>query len=105
VSIVGGLGVGGSVYVANTLTASSFVNAGIGTPTIQSPGSIILDAQTEVKVLGSPFTLWSRTVSELASISTTIGALAYCTNESGGAVPVFYDGTNWRRVTDRNVIS
>ena len=103
--VAGGVSVGDSVYVANTVTAVTFANAGAGTPTIQSPSSIILDAQTEVKVLGSPFTLWSRTVSELALISTSVGALAYCTNESGGAVPVFYDGSNWRRMTDRNIIS
>lgn len=33
------------------------------------------------------------------------GATAYCTDETGGAVPVFYDGTDWRRVTDRAVAS
>jgi hypothetical protein len=93
----------------NTSTSQNptvtFANAGSGTPTIQSPSSIILDAQTEVKVLGSPFTLWSRTVSELVLISATVGAMAFCTDESGGAVPVFYDGSNWRRMTDRNIIS
>lgn len=31
------------------------------------------------------------------------GAIAYCSNETGGAVQVFGDGTNWRRVTDRAV--
>ena len=103
--VTGGVSVGDSVYVANTVTAVTFANAGSGTPTIQSPSSIILDAQTEVKVLGSPFTLWSRTVSELVLISATVGAMAFCTDESGGAVPVFYDGSNWRRMTDRNIIS
>lgn len=103
--VEGGISVGGSVYVANTVTAVTFANAGAGTPTIQSPSSIILDAQTEVKVLGSPFTLWSRTVAQLLVTSATAGAMAYCTNESGGAVPVFYDGSDWRRVTDRNIIS
>lgn len=36
---------------------------------------------------------------------TTVGAgsEAFCTNETGGAVPVFSDGTNWRRVTDRTI--
>lgn len=33
------------------------------------------------------------------------GRLIYVTNEAGGAVPAFSDGTNWRRVTDRNVVS
>lgn len=32
-------------------------------------------------------------------------ALVFCSNESGGAVVAFSDGTNWRRVTDRAVIS
>jgi hypothetical protein len=31
------------------------------------------------------------------------GAEAFCTNETGGAVPVFSDATNWRRVTDRAI--
>lgn len=29
----------------------------------------------------------------------------YVTNDVGGAVLAFSDGTNWRRVTDRNIIS
>jgi hypothetical protein len=33
------------------------------------------------------------------------GAVIYVSNETGGAVPAFSDGTNWRRVTDRAIIS
>lgn len=33
------------------------------------------------------------------------GQIVYVSNESGGAVPAFSDGTNWRRVTDRVVVS
>lgn len=33
------------------------------------------------------------------------GDVAFISNESGGSVLAFYDGTNWRRCTDRNVIS
>jgi hypothetical protein len=29
----------------------------------------------------------------------------FVTDEAGGAVPAFSDGTNWRRVTDRAIIS
>lgn len=61
---------------------------------------LILQGQkAEVTV---PFQLPSYTV---ANLPTTVsgGTLAYCSNETGGAVPVFYDGTNWRRVTDRAV--
>lgn len=31
--------------------------------------------------------------------------LAIATDEAGGAVLVFFDGTNWRRVTDRAIAS
>lgn len=40
-----------------------------------------------------------------APVAGLTGAEAYCSNESGGAVPVFCDGTNWRRVTDRAIVS
>jgi hypothetical protein len=32
-------------------------------------------------------------------------ALIYVSDEVGGAVPAFSDGTNWRRVTDRAIVS
>ena len=31
--------------------------------------------------------------------------LIYVSDETGGAVPAFYNGTDWRRITDRNIIS
>ena len=31
--------------------------------------------------------------------------IIYVTDEAGGAVPAFNDGTNWRRVTDRAIVS
>jgi hypothetical protein len=31
--------------------------------------------------------------------------IIYVRNEAGGAVPAFNDGTNWRRVTDRAIVS
>jgi len=48
----------------------------------------------------------SYTVSQLGSLSASpAGQFVYCTDESGGAVPSFSDGTNWRRVTDRAIVS
>jgi hypothetical protein len=32
-------------------------------------------------------------------------ALIYVSDEVGGAVPAFSDGTNWRRFTDRAIVS
>jgi hypothetical protein len=37
--------------------------------------------------------------------ATTRGGLIYVTDETGGAMPAFSDGTNWRRVTDRAIVS
>jgi hypothetical protein len=53
------------------------------------------------------FTPHNFTVAQLtAGITGQIsGSITYCTDESGGAVPVFFDGTNWRRMTDRAIIS
>jgi hypothetical protein len=49
-------------------------------------------------------TLISYTVATLPS-ATTVGQMIYVTDETGGAVPAFSDGTNFRRVTDRAVVS
>ena len=49
--------------------------------------------------------LKSYTVAQLQVLGSTAGAIAYATDESGGAQPCFFDGTNWRRFTDRVVIS
>jgi hypothetical protein len=51
--------------------------------------------------------LQPRTVAELAAESQVAGRMFLCTNETGGAVPVFcdVDGGDWRRVTDRAVAS
>lgn len=51
-----------------------------------------------------PPKLPSYTVAGLPNPTTAgAGAEAFCTNETGGAVPVFSDGTNWRRGPDRNI--
>jgi hypothetical protein len=48
----------------------------------------------------------SFTVATVPSAGTMgAGAMIYVSNEAGGAVIAFSDGTNWRRVTDRVVIS
>jgi hypothetical protein len=51
-----------------------------------------------------PVALPSYTVAGIPS-ATVVGQMIYVTNESGGAVPAFSDGTNFRRVTDRAIVS
>ncbi len=48
--------------------------------------------------------LRSYTVAGLPSAATA-GQMIYVSDETGGAVPAFSDGTNWRRVTDRAVVA
>ncbi len=48
--------------------------------------------------------LAAATVATLPS-STPAGRLIYVSDEAGGSVVAFSDGTNWRRVTDRAIVS
>lgn len=52
-----------------------------------------------------PPILPSYTVVGIPPAATYIRGLIYVSDEIGGAVPAFSDGTNWRRVTDRAIIS
>lgn len=45
------------------------------------------------------------TVSTLPTAATYPRGLIYVSNEAGGAVLAFSDSTNWRRVTDRAIVS
>lgn len=57
-------------------------------------------------VLNNPATLPVFTVTTLpAAGGSNLNAIIMVSNDVGGRVPAFSDGTNWRRVTDRNVIS
>ncbi len=48
----------------------------------------------------------SYTVAETLAISgSTPGDMVFVSNEVGGATMAFYDGTNWRRIQDRAIIS
>lgn len=54
---------------------------------------------------GGPTWFPSITVANLPPAANYTGCMYYVSNETGGAVMCFSDGTNWRRVTDRNVAS
>lgn len=45
------------------------------------------------------------TVATVPAAASNQGVIIMVTDEVGGYVPAFSDGTDWRRVTDRNIIS
>jgi hypothetical protein len=85
----------GAVSSSTTLT-SDFGNVATANVTFSDTGYIFTDS-------GLP-QLPSYLVTTLPS-SVSAGDLALCTNETGGATVVFFDGTNWRRMADRAVAS
>lgn len=66
----------------------------------------IQDVTTDYISSAVPVRMPSYTVAGVPSAATAgAGAMIYVSNESGGAVIAFSDATNWRRVTDRAIIS
>lgn len=53
----------------------------------------------------APLRLMSYTVTTLPAAELWADSIVIISNEAGGKVPAFSDGTNWRRVTDRAVAS
>jgi hypothetical protein len=59
---------------------------------------------TLAQTFSAPPVVPSYTVAGVPSASPA-AQIAYISNEAGGAVLAFSDGTNWRRVTDRAIVS
>lgn len=53
----------------------------------------------------APLVLKSYALANLPAAASWTAGLVYVTDETGGAIPAFSDGTNWRRVTDRAICS
>ena len=63
-----------------------------------------IELSLNTNLLGNQVQLSIYTVTTLPA-ATTAGGVIYVSNETGGAVIAFSDGTNWRRSTDRAVVS
>lgn len=96
----------GVVVNSNPTSGSIFVNPdnhidnnnSLGTSQNSSPTT------NAVKQYVDQQQLISYTVGTLPSASPA-GKQIYVSDESGGAVPAFSDGANWRRVTDRSIVT
>lgn len=96
------------------LTLQSGTGTGTGTistlilrsPVEAASGSTAQTQTTGLTICNGTARLASYAVAGVPSASTSgAGAMIYVSDESGGAVVAFSDGTDWRRVTDRAVIS
>lgn len=63
-----------------------------------------LESQLNMNLLGARVQLPSYTVATLPAASPAGGQI-YVTDETGGSVSAESDGTNWRRSTDRAIVS
>lgn len=80
------------------------INSPIGAPS-WLPG-VLRDIVRELRTpFDHPIRLQEFTVATLPAAADWRGGLIYVSNEVGGAVPAFSDATNWRRVTDRAIVS
>ena len=90
-------------------TVTEVVTASEDLDTVTSPATVQYDLGTESTsgiITPSLLLLPSYTVAGLGSLTANpAGQFVFCSNESGGSVPAFSDGTNWRRVTDRAIVS
>jgi hypothetical protein len=102
VSSLTSVGTLSSLTVTGNVTGGNFISSATGTPTITSASDIQLNPTGNV-VMGGPTVLKNYTLTQLASVVPATGAIAYCTNMTGGAGVVYYTGSAWKRVKDDTV--
>lgn len=73
--------------------------------TVSSIWALFFTAIADKVSSGVPVALPVSTVAAVPTAANYTGTVIYISNESGGATIAFSDGTNWRRVQDRAVIS
>ena len=75
------------------------------TPTFTSVTSSTITAPGNTLTFGSLVQLANRTIAELtALVGVPVGAIAFCTNTTPSPVPVYYNGTSWRKIFDNGAI-
>ena len=102
----------GRALIDDAAASDQRTTLGLGTSAVVDTGTSgtkvpLLDGVNtwaDVQTLSKPPVVPSYTVVGVPSASPA-GQLAYISNEAGGAVLAFSDATNWRRVTDRAIIS
>lgn len=71
---------------------------------VQLLNPMLVELQAAFTRQGSAHQMPTHTVATLPAADLPSRHI-FVSDETGGAVPAFNDGTNWRRVTDRAVVS
>ncbi len=64
-----------------------------------------ISRELRARTRGFPVALASFVKTDLPDATRWTGSWIFVTDDVGGSIPAFSDGTNWRRATDRAVIS
>lgn len=72
---------------------------------LQSIRKFFIEVINAINAIYAGVELPTYTVATVPTASAYTRRMIYISDEAGGAVPAFSDGTNWRRVTDRAVVS
>jgi hypothetical protein len=91
-----------SDYGLITSSTTNTIDYGLLTDTVVA---LVNSDYGVVETSGGPVEFPRYAVLSVPDASAYIGHMIYVTNDTGGPVMAFSDGTNWRRVTDRAVIS
>jgi len=89
----------GLITDAVTLTSDS----GLITDSVDSSYDLELLVTSGI-LYPDQFVLPSFTISTLPGANPA-GQMLFVTDETGGSIPAFSDGTNWRRITDAQIVS
>jgi hypothetical protein len=84
----------GRALLDDANAAAQRTTLGLGTAATQDIGGLTV-----------PPVLPAYTVATVPSAAANTRGLIYVSDEAGGAIIAFSDGADWRRVTDRNVVS
>lgn len=57
------------------------------------------------EAMTGPLQLWAVAVADLPAAADNEGSMVHVSDEAGGPVPAYSDGTNWLRVSDGAIVS
>lgn len=94
-----------NTVTANTVFTANLEFTGTGPVEIGSGNDINMNTVGQVtfsNVVSLPSKTRSQLIALIGSIAT--GSIAYCSDASGGACPVWYNGTAWLKIADNGAI-